>query len=94
MTNLTNIVDQPELRNKFFVISDDDGIRAIQSRSICGKIVKNEVFKEALKLIGRNYSDDYILKYEDTILFVGILQVAKTFSNKFHIIPKSYFFKL
>ena len=79
LTNLTNIVYQPELRTKFFVISDNDGVRAVQSRSVCGKIVKNQVFKEALKFIGRNYTDDYILKYEDTILFVGILQVAKSY---------------
>ena len=79
LTNLTNIVYQPELRTKFFVISDDDGVRAVQSRAIYGKIVKNEVFKEALEFIGTKYTDDYILKYEDTIMFVGILQVAKSY---------------
>ena len=79
LTNLTNIVYQPELRTKFFVISDDDGVRAVQSRSIGGKVVKNKVFKEAIEFIGTKYTDDYILKYEDTILFVGVLQVAKSY---------------
>ena len=77
--NLTNIVYQPELRTKFFIISDNEGIRAVQSRCIYAKIVKNEVFKEALKFIGTKYTDDFILQYEDTIMTVGILQVAKSY---------------
>jgi len=79
LTNLTNIVYQPELRTKFFVIINDDKVRAIQSRSIWAKIIKTEVFKEALKYIGIKYTDDYISSYEDTILFVGILHIAKSY---------------
>ena len=79
LTNLTNIVYQPDLKTKFFEIINDDKVRAIQSRSICAKIVKSEVFKEALKYIGTKYTDDYISSYEDTILFVGILQIAKSY---------------
>jgi len=79
LTNLTDIVYQPELRNKFFVMINDDKIRAIQSRSVCAIIIKTEVFKDALKYIGIKYTDDYISSFEDTILFVGILQVAKSY---------------
>ena len=32
MINLSNIVYQPELKTKFFIISDNEGIRAVQSR--------------------------------------------------------------
>lgn len=78
-SNLTNIVYQPELKTKFFVISNNDKIRAVQSRSVCAKIIKNEVFKEALKFIGTKYTHDYIIDYEDTIMFIGILQVAKSY---------------
>jgi len=67
------------LRTKFFVISDNEGIRAIQSRSVCAKIIKSDVFKEALKFIGTEYTEDYMLGYEDTIMFIGILQVAKSY---------------
>ena len=81
-TNLTNIIYQPELRTKFYVISKDEGIRAVQSRAIWAKIIKKTVFIEALKFIGAKYTDDYILDYEDTIMFVGILQIAKSYSIK------------
>ena len=77
--NLTNIIYQPELKTKFFIISDNEGIRAVQSRCIYAKLVKNDVFKEALKFIGTKYTDDFILTYEDAIMAVGILQVAKSY---------------
>ena len=77
--NLTNIVYQPELRTKFFLITDNEAIRAVQSRCIYAKIIKNEVFQEALKFIGIKYTDDFILQYEDTIMTVGIHQVAKSY---------------
>ena len=79
MINLTYIVYQPELKKKFFIISDNEGIRAVQSRCIYAKLVKNEVFKEALNFIGTKYTDDFILTYEDAIMAVGILQVAKSY---------------
>ena len=79
MINLTNIIYQPELKTKFFIISDNEGIRAIQSRSICAKLVKNKVFKEAINFIGTKYTDDFILTYEDTIMAIGILKVAKSY---------------
>ena len=79
MINLSNIVYQPELKTKFFIISDNEGIRAVQSRCIYAKLVKNEIFKEALKFIGTKYTDDFILTYEDAIMAVGILQVAKSY---------------
>ena len=72
LLNLTNIVFQPELSTKFFIISDNEGIRAIQSRSICAKLIKNEVFKETLKFIGTKYTEDFILEYEDNIMYVGL----------------------
>ena len=50
--NVINIVYQPELRTKFFIITNNEGIRAVQSRCIHAKIIRNEVFKEALKFIG------------------------------------------
>ena len=79
MINLTYIVYQPELKKKFFIISDNEGIRAVQSRCIYAKLVKNEVFKEALNFIGTKYTDEFILTYEDAIMAVGILQVAKSY---------------
>ncbi len=79
LTNLTNIVYQPELRTKFFVISDNEGVRAVQSRCIYAKLIKNEVFKEAVKYIGKKYTEDFIIQYEDTIMAVAIHQVSNSY---------------
>ena len=77
--NTTGIIYQPELRTKFFVINKSDSVRAIQSRSICAKLIRNEVFQKAIINIGPKYTEHYILKYEDTIMSVAILQVAKSY---------------
>ena len=77
--NLTNIVYQPELKTKFFIISDNEGIRAVQSRCIYAKLVKNEVFKQALIFIGKKYTDDFITNYEDVIMAVAIHQVSNSY---------------
>ena len=77
--NITSIVYQPELRTKFFYIKEDDSIRGIQSRCIWGKLIKNKIFHKALNNIGKKFTDDYILSYEDTIMIVGIYQIAQSY---------------
>ena len=79
MINLSNIVYQPELRTKFFVISDNEGVRAVQSRCIYAKLVKTEVFREAVEFIGKKYTDDFIVAYEDAIMAVALHQVSKSY---------------
>ena len=77
--NITGIVYQPELRSKFFIISEDDSIRAIQNRCICAKLIRNEVFQQVLDNIGPKYTENFILQYEDTIMAVGLFQIAKSY---------------
>lgn len=79
LLNISGIVYQPELRTKFFIISDNDGIRAIQGRAIWAKLIRNKVFQQAIINIGPKYTDDYILTYEDTIMTVAIYQVAQSY---------------
>ena len=79
MINLTNIVYQPELRTKFFIISDNEGVRAVQSRCIYAKLVKTEVFRDAVEFIGKKYTDDFIVAYEDAIMAVALHQVSKSY---------------
>ena len=43
-----DIVYQPELRTKFFLLNKDYRYRAIQNRNVCGKIIKNIVYKKAV----------------------------------------------
>ena len=77
--NLTNIIYPPELRKKFFIITKNEGIRAVQSRCIYAKLIRNEVFKEALEFIGKKYTDDFITNYEDVIMAVAIHQVSNSY---------------
>ena len=79
MINLTNIIYQPELSTKFFVISDNEGIRGIQNRYIYSKIIKNDILKKVLKYIGPKYTDDFILEYEDVILDFSLLQLSQSY---------------
>ena len=77
--NITGIVYQPELRTKFFVINDNDSIRAIQNRNIWAKLIRNEIFQKAIINIGPKYTEHFVMRYEDTIMSVALLQVAKSY---------------
>ena len=79
LINISGIIYQPELRTKFFIICDNDSVRAIQSRSIWAKLIKNEVFQQAIVNIGPKYTEDCIMQYEDTIMAVALYQVAKSY---------------
>ena len=75
-----DIIYQPELRTKFFLFVDNYKYRAIQNRNICGKIIKNKIFKKVLiDNIGQKYTEDFILNYEDTIMVVSLFQISKSY---------------
>ena len=74
-----NIIYQPKLRTKFIFFPNDIRYRPFQNRNICGKIIKNQIFKKVLNLIGPKYTEDYILIYEDTIMVVALFQVANSY---------------
>ena len=74
-----NIIYQPELRTKFIIRNDNPSIRGTLNRNLCGKLIKNEVFKQVLSNIGKKYTDDYIMIYEDTIMAISLLQIANSY---------------
>ena len=74
-----DIVYQPELRTKFFFLSENHRYRAIQNRNICGKIIKNKVFQKTINNIGPKYIEDFMLGYEDTVMTVSLFQIAKSY---------------
>ena len=45
------IIYQPELKKKFIVIKDDDSFGPIISRSICFKLIKNEILQKVINII-------------------------------------------
>ena len=74
-----NIIYQPELRIKFIIRNETPSVRGILNRNICGKLIKNNLFKNALSVIGTKYTEDYILVYEDTIMAISLFQIANSY---------------
>ena len=74
-----DILYQPKLRTKFFFFNNDPRYRAFQNRNICGKIIRNKIFKKVLNRIGPKYTEDYILFYEDTIMAFTLFQIANSY---------------
>ena len=77
---VNGIIRQPQLRTKFFSISEKyDQWRPIVCRTIWGKLIKNEVLQKTIETIGPEYSDDYILVFEDAIIMVTLYQIAQSY---------------
>ena len=77
--NTDDIIYQPKLRTKFFLLNEDHKYRALQIRNICGKFVKNKILKKVVDNIGPKYTEDFILSYEDTIMVISLLQTANSY---------------
>ena len=73
----SNIIYQPELRTIFVTKKGDN--YALINTVIWGKFVKKEVFQNALKYIGTEYTDDYNNEIEDAIMALGIFGLAKSY---------------
>ena len=76
--NLTNILYQPELSNKF--INTNKYFRGgFSNRAIWGKLVRNEIFKKVLEYIGVEYENEYITLAEDTIMTIALFRSANSY---------------
>ena len=51
----------------------------MENRSICSKIIKSKILKKVIKRIGRKYTEDYLLTYEDTIMVFTLFQIANSY---------------
>ncbi len=79
LINTYDIIYQPKLRTKFFLLVEDYKIRTIQNANICGKIIKNEVLKKVIVDIGPKYIETSIFNCEDQIMTISLLQTAKSY---------------
>ena len=77
--DVNGIIWQPELRNKFFNIKEDNTYFAMFCRVIWGKLIKNEIFQKTLERIGPKYTDDFMLVYEDALITITLYQVAQSY---------------
>ena len=57
---------------------DRDDVRGTPNRNICGKFIKATLFKRVVKYIGIKYTEDFINDYEDTLMVVALLQLARS----------------
>ena len=75
--NISYIIYQPELKTKFYYKRDNRYY--IQNRVIWSKIIRKELFINALDYLGDGVADDYINEAEDTLMLLGIFHLAKSF---------------
>ena len=75
--HIKNIIYQPELRTKLYCYKKTRYF--LKSRTICGKLIKNELFQKILKYIGPEYTEDYINIAEDTIMAISLFHLANSF---------------
>ena len=73
------IIYQPELTFKFVDLTGPDSNAGYANRNIVSKLIKNEIFKKTLEYIGKNYTEDYLLENEDTIMAVALFHIAQSY---------------
>lgn len=73
------IIYQPELETKFIIIKRDDSSSPIINRNICFKLIKNDILKKVTNIIGPEYTEEYMLDYEDTIMSYILFKVANSY---------------
>ena len=73
------IIYQPELTFKFVDLTGSDSNAGFANRNIVSKLIKNEVFKNVLEYIGQNYTKDYLLDFEDSIMAVSLFNIANSY---------------
>ena len=49
------------------------------NRNIWSKLIKNKIFKKVIKRIGPEYTGEYMLSYEDTIMSYMLFKVANSY---------------
>ena len=73
------IIYQPELKYKFVKITKKEKLWSYLNRSICSKLIKNDIFKKVLDFIGLKYTQDYILIFEDTIMSSSLFIISNSY---------------
>ena len=69
---------QPELRTKFIWIDKFNNYHLINEQ-IIGKLIKNKLYKKAMKYVGKRYTEDYINRAEDRIFIVSFFHLANSY---------------
>jgi len=77
-TDMKKIIYQPELRTKFITFNKRYHLN-LRNRQICGKFIKKELFQKMLEYIGVEYTEDFIIYSEDTIMAISVFHLANSY---------------
>ena len=73
------IIYQPELKYKFIKITKKEKLWNYLNRSICSKLIKNDIFKKVLEFIGPKYTQDNLIIFEDTIMSSSLFILSNSY---------------
>ena len=75
--NLSYILHQPELRTKF--LRNNSNSFNLVNEQIIGKLIKTKLYKNTIKYVGEEYTEDYINDGEDRIFVIGFFHLANSY---------------
>ena len=88
--NLNNrIIYQPELHYKFIYYSKKDSDIGFVNRNIVSKLIKRDLFINILEYISPNYTEHYMLDYEDSIMSISLFSLANSY---YHMKEYGYYY--
>ena len=76
---INKILYQPELSTRFIKLNRKDSYFAIINRSICAKLIKRNIIINIINYIGKKYTEEHLLIYEDTIMALSLFKIAKSY---------------
>lgn len=76
---INKILYQPELSTRFIKLNRKDSHFAIINRSICAKLIKRNIIINIINYIGKKYTEEHLLIYEDTIMALSLYKIAKSY---------------
>ena len=77
--DLNYIVYQPELKTKFISSTNKNNRFNLENKQIIGKFIKNNLYKKAMRYVGKKYTEYYINFAEDTIFSISLFHFANSY---------------
>ena len=76
-----SIIFQPELSNILYYLPGTNQYSRTICRNIWNKMIRNQIFIQASKYIGKDFYNEYIITTDDMMLNIIAYQFAQNFSN-------------
>ena len=76
-----NIIYQPELSNLLYHFPNSNEYSRTICRNIWNKMIRNDLFIKAIKYLGNDYYNEYMIIDDDMLMNIVTYQFANNFSN-------------